>query len=129
MRKWFAAYDSDSQTPSNKFLIDNETVKMVRYFVASNTAAKNFDCPYFRDLLVGYSVQRPCSDTYSNSILPSIVQAVKYELEKLLNKCFSVCMISDIWTSKHMLDLVATNIIDIKTFNRETILIGKILQT
>ena len=96
----------DSQTPSNKFSIDNETMKMVRYFIASNTADKNFDCPYFRDLLGGYSVQEPCSDTFSHSVLPSIVQAVKDELEKLLTKCFSVCMISDIWTSKQMFDFM-----------------------
>ena len=90
-------------------------MKMVRYFIASNTAAKNFDCRYFRDLLGGYSVQVPCSDTFSNSVLPSIVQAAKDELKKLLNKCFSVCMISDIWTNKLLCDFmgIATNMIDI----------------
>ena len=76
---WFEPYDSDSQTPSNKFSIDNETIKMVRYFIASNIADKNFDCPYFRYLLRGYSVQVPCIDTFSNSVLPSIVQSVKDE--------------------------------------------------
>ena len=45
----FTAYDKASNTPVNKYVIDNETIRLVRYFIASNTAAINFDCPYFKD--------------------------------------------------------------------------------
>ena len=42
LMKWFTAYDKASNTPVNKYVIDNETMRLIRYFIASNTAAINF---------------------------------------------------------------------------------------
>lgn len=69
---WFQAYDTISSTPKNKFLIDKETMKIVKYFIASNSAASNFDMGYFRDLFSNYKIQIPCSKTFSKVILENV---------------------------------------------------------
>ena len=50
---------------------------------------------------------------------------VKVVLDKILNESASVCLISDIWTNKQMLDFmgIAANIIK-SDFTRQTIVIG-----
>ena len=69
---WFQAYDPISSTPKNKFLIEKETMKIVKYFIASNSAASNFDMSYFRDHFSDYKIQIPCSKTFSKVILENV---------------------------------------------------------
>ena len=47
------------------------------------------------------------------------------EIEDLLVNAFSICLISDIWNTRSMLDFMglAVNIID-KSFSRKTLVIG-----
>ena len=124
---WFQHYDK-IKVPTNKFVIDNETLRIVKYFIASNTAASNFDCPYFRDLMRDFKRPIPCSDTFSDVILKSVFEKVKQELGQIMEASISICLISDIWTNKQMLDFMglAANIIN-SNFERETIVIGMIL--
>lgn len=38
LSNWLTAFDASSNTPHNKYFIDNETIKMVRYFIARNSS-------------------------------------------------------------------------------------------
>ena len=122
---WLKAYDAISNDPPNKYSIDNETMKIVRYFISRNSALSDFDSESFRDLLSDYKREIPCSKTFSTKILDNVYEMLLIEINKILNEAFSVCLISDIWTSKQMLDFmgVAANIIN-SNFEKETIVIG-----
>ena len=100
-------------------------MKIVRYFISRNSALSDFDSESFRDLLSDYKREIPCSKTFSTKILDNVYEMLLIEINKILNEAFSVCLISDIWTSKQMLDFmgVAANIIN-SNFEKETIVIG-----
>ena len=125
LQSWLDAYDKQSSLAHNKSNIDAETMKIVRYFISSNTAASNFDCPIFRDLFSGYKIKVPCSKTFSKVILDDVFTKVKVVLDRILNESASVCLISDIWTNKQMLDFMGIAANTIKAdFTRQTIVIG-----
>lgn len=42
LTKWLVDYDASTNAPHNKYFIDKETMKMVRYFIARNTALSGF---------------------------------------------------------------------------------------
>lgn len=47
---WFKAYNAKSKFQS-KTLIDMKTLKLVKFFIVSNSAAALFDLDVFRDIL------------------------------------------------------------------------------
>lgn len=67
LMKWISACDN-MNAATNKTLIDSETMKLVKYFIGSNTAAKEFDSPFFRDLFSDFKIKIPCSKTFSEVI-------------------------------------------------------------
>ena len=125
LKTWFKAYDLSSCTPHNKYLIDLETMKIVRYFITRNTALSDFDSQAFKDLLSDYKRPIPCSKTFSKVVLDDVVSKVIAQINKIFAKAYSVCLISDIWTTKQMLDFmgVAANVIN-NNFEKTTIVIG-----
>ncbi len=124
---WFGAYNKSTEQ-TNKTCIDNETLKIVKYFIASNTAASEFDSVYFRELLSSFKIKIPCSKTFSEVILKSVMDKLAVVINKKLEDSCSICLISDIWTSKQMLDFMglAANLID-RNFEKSTIVIGMCL--
>ncbi len=65
---WFGAYNK-SVEQTNKTCIDNEILKIAKYFIASNTAASEYDSVYFRELLSSFKIKIPCSKTFFEVIL------------------------------------------------------------
>lgn len=122
--KWISAYDS-MNAAMNKTLIDSETMKIVKYFIASNTAAKEFDSAFFRDLFSDFKIKIPCSTTFSEVILKSVFDKLNACNNIKLEEAESICLISDIWTNKQMKDFMglAANIISLN-FVKEAIFIG-----
>lgn len=124
LKEWIEANKECFPSPSNKTIITEDTMKIVRYFISTNAALSNFDNKHFRELLYKYP-KVPCSKTFKSVILDDVNYAVKHELNNLLSNAVSVLVISDIWTNKQMLDFmgIAVNIID-KYFVKQTMVIG-----
>ena len=83
---WLKAHSS-IKVPRNKVILNSKVFKLLKYFISSNKAASRFVCKFFRDIL-------------------------DY---KKLNDSASICLISDIWTNKAMLDFMGS-----KTHARST---------
>ena len=122
--KWFTMYNDQSKYQQH-MLIDKKILKLVIYFISSNAAASEFDKIEFRNIL-NYDI--PCSKTFSDFILVKVMNKLKEALNTKLENAASVCLISDIWTNKSMLDFMglAVNIID-SSFNKKTLVIGMML--
>ncbi len=119
------AFDAVNASPANKYFIDDETMRLVRYFISRNQALSDFDDDTFKDLLSGYKRKIPCSKTFKSVVLDDVYMKVEREIEKILQNAQSICLISDLWTSKSMLDFmgIAVNVI-YSNFEKETIVIG-----
>ena len=121
--QWFVHFNNSNSV--NKTAIDKDTIKLVRYFIASNSAAQEFDSPWFRELLTSTSIKLPCSKTFSTVILKSVFEKLNGLIESKLNQAESICLISDIWTNRQMKDFMglAVNMID-SYFEKSTLVIG-----
>jgi hypothetical protein len=100
-------------------------MKLVRYFIASNSAAQEFDSQWFRELFASSNIKLPCAKTFSTVILKSIFEKLNVLIDLKLNQAESICLISDIWTSKQMNDFMglAVNLIN-SQFEKSTLVIG-----
>lgn len=100
-------------------------MKLLKYFIGSNTSAKEFDSPFFRDLFSNFKIKMPCSKTFSEVILKSVFEKLNACIIKKLEEAESIFLISDIWTNRQMKDFMglAANIIDLN-FEKETLVIG-----
>lgn len=67
---WLTAYKASTSVTHNKFRIDQDTYGLVNYFI--------------------------CSRTFSDVILSDVFEKMKKEIESLLQKALTVCLISDI---------------------------------
>ena len=68
LAKWLKEYNK-CHTSHNKFYISNETIRIVKFFIAQNISASAFDCQHFRALLIDYKIKIPCTRTFSEVIL------------------------------------------------------------
>lgn len=125
---WYNGYKATCPAVQNKTLITSETLKILKYFISSNTALREFDSVHFRELLSGYTIKIPCARTFSDVILTSVFAKMNKVIESKLEESLSICLISDIWTNKQMLDFMglAVNLIN-KDFKKETLVIGMCL--
>ena len=125
---WLTAFEASTSVPHNKFRIDQDTYGLVNYFISTNHAASNFDSKHFKFLMRNYKIALPCSRTFSDVILTDVFEKIKKEIESLLQKALTVCLISDIWTNKQMLDFMglAANITT-EDHVKETVVIGMML--
>ena len=62
---WFNLYDN-LKCSSNAFDIDTNTIKLVKYFISSNTSHSELENPYLRDLI---PCKIPCTETFSETII------------------------------------------------------------
>ena len=69
----------------------------------------------------------PCDRTFSDTLLPKIMNNLEEVIALKLQEAHCVCIISDIWTTKNMHDFLAisANIMS-KNFKRETVVIGMV---
>ena len=63
--EWFDLFNKSNNSPHNKTRIDDAKLKLVKYFIASNTAASEFDSPFFRDLFSSTTFKIPCAKVFS----------------------------------------------------------------
>jgi hypothetical protein len=125
LMEWFDLFNKNNNRPHNKTKIDDATLKLVKYFIASNTAASEFDSPFFRDCFSLTPLKIPCAKTFSTIILPDVMNKLNEQLERELKKAASICFISDIWSSRQLASVnsIAGNLIN-ENFEKSTIVIG-----
>ncbi|CAF1068143.1 unnamed protein product, partial [Brachionus calyciflorus] len=123
---WFNEYNA-SNSLQNKKKINVMTIKLVKYFIASNSAFAELDSPHFRDLFQLANFETPCSKSFSEKILPEVFNMVNKKIDNKLNKALSICLICDIWTNKQMMDFlgIACNLTN-ENFEKEVIIVGMI---
>jgi hypothetical protein len=68
LEAWLTASSADHPA-SNKTIIDAQVLKLVKFYVKSNSASSLFDDETFRDIL-SYSI--PSAKTFTNQILPEV---------------------------------------------------------
>ena len=120
---WFHIYDNQNISTSN-FEINDNTLKLVKYFISSNTAHRELENPYLRDLI---PFKVPCTETFSETIIKKVLEMVQDIILKKLNDAKSICLISDIWSNKQMLAFMGlVAIITNKYFEKELVVIGMI---
>lgn len=124
MAKWISLSFAD-HSAINKTTIDKETMKLVKYFIASNSAASEFNSFYFRDLFSGLKLKIPCSKTFSDVSLKDVFDKLTDCTTIKLKDAVIICLITDIWSNKQLKDFmgVAVNLIN-KNFEKSTIVIG-----
>ena len=121
---WFNAYDNHNSRFSNGFEINQDILKLVKYFISSNTAFKELNNHFLRDLI---TCKIPCTETFSNTIIKKVLEILRNEIKIKLNEAKNFCLISDIWSNKQMLAFMGLEAIVInKNFEKELLVIGMI---
>ena len=119
---WFEVYDK--RKISNSYRIDDNTLKIVKYFVSSNTAYKESENPYLRDLI---PLKLPCKETFSEVIIKKVMDMLHTSLNNKLKQAKSICLISDIWSNKQMLAFLGlAALITNEFFEKEPLVIGMV---
>ena len=105
--------------------ITDDVLQVVSFFISSNTSLLQLDNPALRTC---FKLKLPCSDTFVTTYLPFVLDRVYAEIGELLVNSESVCLISDIWTNKQMLDFMGLVACTIDSFfQRQFIVIGMCL--
>ena len=55
-------------------MIDDNILKLVKYFISSNTAHCELENPFLRDLM---PFQVPCTETFSETIIKKVLEMVR----------------------------------------------------
>ncbi|RNA27693.1 zinc finger BED domain-containing 4-like [Brachionus plicatilis] len=124
--EWLSRYkEIKSSIDSSK--VDEETLNFIKYFIASNSAISELDSIHFRNLFASTKIKMPCSNTFSEKIVPSVFELLNKEISSKLNKALTICLISDIWTNPQMVDFLglAVNLMYQK-FVKEILVIGMV---
>ncbi|CAF1137446.1 unnamed protein product [Brachionus calyciflorus] len=123
---WFQLYGEEN-CAQNRLKIDDFTIKLVKFFIGSNSSLNQFDSIYFKDLFSSQKIDIPCSKTFCEKTLPAVYESVNNEIEKKLKRAASICLVSDIWTNKPILDFLglAANIV-YDNFEKEILVIGMV---
>ena len=120
--KWHDSYIVITQRKHKYF--DNSTLTLVKYFISSNASLVTLCNPHMLSLM---KIDIPCEHTFIRTILPEIFANLEKGLESKLQDATCISLISDIWTTKGLIDFLA---ICISTsdlnFKREIIVLGMI---
>ncbi len=98
-------------------LIDDFTLKIVRFIVSSNTALLQLHNPSFVDLFTGKE-KVPTYKIFRNKCLPDVMSKLSSTINSKLDHAEAVCLVVDLWSSpinKSFLALAAV----INSFNYE----------
>ena len=119
----FKAYNASHNYKKRE--ISDELLQVVKFFISSNTSMKQLENP---ELRACFQLKLPCQQTFVTTYMPQVLDKVYDEIGEQLASCDNVCLVTDIWTNKTMLDfmgLVACTIDAV--FQRQFIVIGMCL--
>jgi hypothetical protein len=117
---WWIAYNV-SQNFTRREISEDE-MNLMKFFISSNTSIIQLENQYLRNCL---KFSLPCAKTFTETILPSVMDKLSNIIEKKLNDAQFLCLISDIWTNKNMHDFLGLVACTIDSnFNRQFLVIG-----
>lgn len=104
-KKWIIAYDKDGKFDhTNKPLVTDKTVSLIKFFINSNIAVHALKDKYLREIL---PVNLPSKYYFQNRLIPGMIEFIKKQLfEKMKNSIF-IHLITDIWTNVNMSHFLA----------------------
>jgi hypothetical protein len=118
--KNFKVYRDDEENWGLK--ISANTIRLVRFFLRSNSALDVFDDPDLKALLPFRSMGKK---TFKYKFLPKLVEKVKQKIDEKLKAAESITLISDIWSNPQMKNFLGLCACFMKrNFNTETLVLG-----
>lgn len=120
---WINAYDMFQNIKKKE--ISDDHLKLVRFFISSNTSICQLANVYMRDLV---SFNLPSVSHFTEMVLPEVLEKVHANINHKLQDAENISLISDIWTDRQMHDFMglAASVIS-ELFEREFIVIGMII--
>ena len=120
--EWINAY-YESLNRKHKYFNEN-TLTLCKYFISSNQSLSNLRNPHLLKLL---KIDIPSDQSFTRTILPKIFNNLTHALEWKLVNALCICITSDIWTTKALLDFLAIcATLSSFDYTRETIVIGMV---
>jgi hypothetical protein len=103
----------------------NNEMLLVYHFMASNSALTQLKEKSFLKICEKAGIEVPNVKTFKRRILPNAMKMLKKKIEAKLESSARICLLTDIWTNKQMLDFIAVsaNLI-FENFDKETVVIG-----
>ncbi len=105
--------------------MNQDTLDILKYFISSNGSTVELENQHLRNFLSRYNVQLPTRKSFTNELVPNLVDKVKRLIEIKLQAAFSITLIVDIWSSAQMSDFIglSASITD-KNFNKKLLVLG-----
>jgi hypothetical protein len=98
---------------------------MVRYFITSNVALNELKNPILRYVFKKANISYPGLHTFRHKTLPEVMVILQSKIETKLMDAETICLITDIWTTRQMVDFIAVAVnITNEDFEKETFVIG-----
>jgi hypothetical protein len=98
---WMKLYNA-SQNVIHKQISD-EMLKLILFFISSNTSLVQLDNPYFRSLM---TFNLPSARYFNDTLLPKTLEQLYEKINEKLIDSEYICLISDIWTTRTMYDFM-----------------------
>lgn len=122
--KNFKFYRDDDENGGLK--ISANTIRLVRFFLRSNSALDVLDDPDLRALLPFKAMGKK---TFKYKFLPKLVEKVKKKIDEKLKTAESITLISDIWSNPQMKNFLGLCACFMKrNFKTETLVLGMSLK-
>jgi hypothetical protein len=124
LRKWIQLYDAWN-TKCQHSKITAGVMIMVRYFITSNVALNELKNPILRYVFKKANISYPGLHTFRHKTLPEVMVILQSKIETKLMDAETICLITDIWTTRQMVDFIAVAVnITNEDFEKETFVIG-----
>jgi hypothetical protein len=100
-------------------------MNLMKFFISSNTSIVQLENKHLRNC---FKFSLPCAKTFTETVLPSVMNKLTTIIDKKLKDAQYICLISDIWTNKTMQDFLGLVACTIDAnFNRQFLVIGMII--
>lgn len=98
------AYWLDRYKGKEKIKLSEFQLNLIKYIVTTNSSLTELDNPYLK-LLIGEKL--PTYDCFRNSLLPTFTKTLTDSIENELNRSDSICLVTDMWSTKSMVSYIA----------------------
>jgi hypothetical protein len=87
-------------------IIDDHTLKVIRFLISNNTSMQQIDSDEFIDL-VNESNKIACSKTFKRTLLPETMKQLTRIINIKLEDAESICLVVDLWSSTQNVSFLA----------------------
>ena len=89
-------------------------LRLAKYIINSNSNISDLKNPDFIDIL-DKSINVPSYHMFRNRVLPELLEKLHALFTLKMNKADSICLITDIWTTRSLADFIALAAVLIKS--------------